>query len=207
MSEQARAADVAGAVAGDGDALQRLILRYHVPLRRAVVSATADDLRIRVDPEDILQQAYVDAFKGVRGCSFDGPGGFYRWLETIAISRLRDQERALRSQKRDVARETPIAVDPSTTYPQLIDRLAGNDSSPSHHMARDEAVAAVMSSLARLGDDQRAVVQLRYLEGRSVAEVAQHLGKSEAAVHMLCHRGLKALRERMISLTRYLSHD
>ena len=89
----------------------------------------------------------------------------------------------------------------------LLERRAATagESTPSRQIAKDEAIAAVMSCLARLRDDQRTVVQLRFLEGRSVADVAEHLGKTEPAIHMLCHRGLTALRESMVSITHYLS--
>jgi RNA polymerase sigma-70 factor (ECF subfamily) len=72
-------------------------------------------------------------------------------------------------------------------------------------MAQDEAIAALLSSLARLTDDQREVIRLRFLEGRPVAEIAGRLDKTEAAIHMLSHRGLKALEELMGSITQYLS--
>ena len=63
----------------------------------------------------------------------------------------------------------------------------------------------MLSSLARLTDDQRHVVQLRYLEGLPVAEIAGRLGRSEDAVHALCRRGLMTLREAMGSVSHYLS--
>jgi len=46
-----------------------------------------------------------------------------------------------------------------------------------------------MTSLACLPDEQRAVVRLRFLEGVPVAEIAERLGKTEAAVYALCDRG------------------
>ena len=205
MDESERAAWVARATAGDEDALQRLIVSYHAVLRRVVAVSVDGELRHRVDPDDVLQQAYIAAFQSVTTCRFDGPGGFYKWLEAIALSRLEDQQRALRRQKRDATREADAARETTASYPDLFQRLASPESTPSRVVARDEAVAAVMSSLARLGQEQRAVIHLRFLEGRPVAEVAERLGKSEAAIHMLCHRGLKALRERMVSITRYLS--
>ena len=38
----------------------------------------------------------------------------------------------------------------------------------------------------------------------ALAEVAEALGKTELAIHMLCHRALKNLRQHMVSLSRYL---
>lgn len=205
MDEGERAADIERAVAGDGDALQRLIVEYHAVLHRTVAAARDAELQTRIDPDDVLQQAYVSAFEGVVNCQFDGPAPFYKWLETIALTRLKDQQRALRRRKCDVAREVRPAADPMASYPDLVNRLAGPDSTPSRQVAKGEAVAAVLSCLARLNEEQRAVVRLRFLEGRSVADVAAQLGKTEAAIHMLCHRGLKSLRERMVSISRFLT--
>lgn len=247
MDEGERAALVELVAQGDCDALQRLVVIYHTPLRRMLETKIEPGLRHHIDPDDILQQAYVAAFKAVaaqtrdrRGADdqsrdregaetlppqdssvrhadhtrqhtgttplqFTGPGGFYKWLETIAISRLKDEQRALRRQKRDVARVAHDRPDISASYPDLVDRLAGSQSTPSRQIARDEAIAAVMSSLARLTEEQREVVRLRFLEGLPVADIAARLCKTEPAVHMLCHRGLKALRELMVSITRYLT--
>lgn len=137
---------------------------------------------------------------------FDHAGHFYKWLEQIALNRLRDIERALRSRKRDVGRRATLGGrDARTSCLNLIERVGATDSTPSQRLAQDEAIAAALSSLARLKPDQRAVVRLRILEDIPVAEIAQRLGKTETAVYTLCHRGLKALRERMASLTRYLT--
>ena len=209
MDEQQRVTLVESVAGGDRDALQRLIVHYHQPLHRLVEARIDAGLRRYVDPDDVLQQAYISAFKTIEDGQFsiaEGQreivGGFYKWLEAIALSRLKDQQRALQRQKRDVRREH---ADTTASYPDLVHRLAAGESTPSHQIAKDEAIAAVMSCLARLSDDQRAVVQLRFLEGRGIADVAERLGKTEPAIHMICHRGLKALRELMVSITRYLS--
>jgi RNA polymerase sigma-70 factor (subfamily 1) len=212
MDEGERIAMITSVAHGDHEALQRLIVHYHTALRRTIETKTDAPLRPYLDPDDILQQAYISAFKAIEQRQFsiaDGQrdivGSFYKWLEAIAISRLKDQERALRRQRRDVRREIRDRPDVTASYPGLAHRLAASESTPSRQIARAEAVAAVMSCLARLSDDQRTVVQLRFLEGRSVADVAAQLGKTESATHMLCHRALKSLRELMASITRYLT--
>ena len=182
MEEQQRAARIELAVKGDPEALQKLIVDYH-PALRAAVSGRMD----------------------AASCRFDKPGAFYRWLETIALNELSNLRQALRAQKRDVRREVSGPARDATSYPDLVDRLIAPDSTPSRRVARGEAAAAVLSSLARLPDDQRKVIRLRFLEGRPVAEVANRLGRSEGAVHGLCRRGLRALRESMVSISRYLT--
>ena len=193
------------AVTGNADALQRLIVHYHGPLYGTIEGRMVAALRRQVDPEDILQQAYVNAFKSIGNCSFDGVGGFYAWLERIAVDRLKNTERNLRRLKRDIGRQLTRSAAGATSYPGLMARLTSPGATPSRSLAKREASAAMLSSMARLTDEQRAVVRMRFLEDRPVAEIAAELGKTEAAVHMLSYRGLKTLRELMGSITRYLT--
>ena len=205
MDEQERAAQVELAARGDEDALQRLIVCYHGPLRGVLEGQIDGPLRRHLDPDDVLQETYIAAFKAVSGCEFDGPGGFYKWLETIARNQLKDQQRALKSKKRDIARNLSGQPTMTASYPDLLPRLPCGDSTPSRQLAKQEAIAAVMSSLARLTDDQRTVVRMRYLQGLPVAQIASVLAKTENAVHVICHRGLNELRRIMISITHYLT--
>lgn len=192
------------ATAGDADALQLLLVHYHHQLATLVAGRIEPDVRALVEPEDVLQQAYAAAFAGVARCRFDGAGGFYKWLETIVLARLADLRRRLRSQKRDVRRHVPQQTLAQSTY-DLFGTVTAGDTTPSRAVVRNEAVAAVLSSLARLSEDRREVIRLRFLEGRSVAEVAERLGKSEGAVHQLCSRGLSDLRRHLEPLTARLS--
>jgi RNA polymerase sigma-70 factor (ECF subfamily) len=180
---------------GDADALQQLIIHYHGPLCAAVARQLHPALNRHVDPEDVLQQAYVTAFNSIGDCSFEASAAFYRWLEAIALRRLQNIERDLHRDKRDIARNLTAASPARTTYHDFVDQLSAQLTSPSMKIAKREAAAAVISSLARLTDEQRQVVTMRFLEGRSPSEISQALGKTEDAVYAMCHRGLNALRD------------
>jgi RNA polymerase sigma-70 factor (ECF subfamily) len=195
-------ADVARLAAGDLEALQRLIVRYHAALRATLVGAMSEALRAQLEPDDVLQEAYAAAVRGLPGNHFDSPAALYGWLETIVRNELHDAERGLRRQRRNIGRRAPPWTGSS---PDLFAKLAGPDLTPSRTLRKDEAVAAVLSSLARLSPDQRAVVRLRFLEDVPVPEIAARLDKSEDAVYQLCHRGLTALRELLGAVTRSLS--
>ena len=192
------------AAAGDSDALQRLIVHYHGPLCSTIEGRMDKAIRRHLDPEDILQQAYVKAFQGIEGRAFDSPGSFYKWLERIALDRLRNAGRDLRRRKRDIDRNLTRSPGAATSCPDLVARLTTPGTTPSRHLAKREASAVVISSLARLTDDQRAVLRMRFLEDRPVGEIAAELGKSDAAIYMLCSRGLESLQKLLISMTRFL---
>ncbi len=85
------------------------------------------------------------------------------------------------------------------------ERAWAGDTTPSGLVARNEASAAVLSSLARLPEDQREAIRLRFLEDMPVGDVARCLGKTDAAIHGLCRRGLRGLREFLVSMSRYLT--
>jgi len=205
MNESKRTDLINTAASGDLDALQCLIVEHHAALRTDMEKRIAARYRASIDPDDVLQDAYVAAFRSIGGNNFANSVGFHAWLERIAINKLKDHLRALRSAKRDVARVVQIPHAMASSYVQLSQRLFARDSTPSSHFARQETAAAVVSSLARLTDDQREVIRLRFLEGKPVAEIAVRMGKTEVAVYSLLRRALRALREILGSITRFLS--
>jgi RNA polymerase sigma-70 factor (ECF subfamily) len=205
MDDRKRQSLVVFASAGDQDALQQLIVQYHDALHGIMAGRIGQQWRRHVDPDDVLQDAYAAAFKKINDCRFDGPAAFYKWLETIALNELKQRQRALKSAKRDVARQVHAEAEPRTSYADLLGQLTAPEGTPSRLARRDEAAAALLSSLARLSDDQRDVIRLRFLEGKPVAEVAATLGKSEASIHALCRRGIRSLRESLVSITRFLT--
>lgn len=209
MSEASRREDIFEAVQGDADALHRLLVHYYDILRRKIDAQIDGRLQRYFEADDVLQDAYAAAFRSIGACQFDGPGGFYAWLEAIAFEKLRTAERDLRRKKRDIARERhpdsfAAAGTSSTSYPDLFARLTSGQSTPSRQLAKREVGAAIVSSLARLSEQQRAVIRMRFLEDRPVAEIASVLGKSDDAIYMLCYRGLKSMQEHLGSISRHL---
>ena len=116
-----------------------------------------------------------------RGLSaFEGDEDDFRgWVYTIARRRAVDWARR---RQRQPATTTLEGVD-------LSDPLADGTSPDDVTSAREEALAL----LRRLRPDQREVVALRVIVGMSVAETASIVGKTEGAVRVLCHRGLRDL--------------
>lgn len=197
-------AEIARAASGDAEALQLLLVRRHAVLLARVAAGLPSSVARHIDADDILQEAYARAFRAITSCTFDSPAAFHAWLDQIVSNVLCDQRRFLHRKKRDINRDRYATIQPSDSRTQFFDRLRARDSTPSRVFAHVEASAAVTSSLARLTEEQREVVCLRFLEGWSVPEVASRMNRSEAAIHALCYRALKSLREVLGTLSRHL---
>ncbi len=64
---------VHSAALGDAGALQGLLVQYHAALRARVVRELPPAVARRMDADDVLQQAYVAAFRALRACPGGGP--------------------------------------------------------------------------------------------------------------------------------------
>lgn len=175
--EQPFAAMLEAARAGDSCALEE-IYRHHSP-------RVAGYLRSHGVPD--VEGTTNDVFLRMFGrlATFDGDeAGFRSWMFTIAHHLMVDEFRraARRPKIADGARVDTEGRGGDAEE----DALAG--------MGRDR----VDRLLARLSDDQRAVVLLRVVEDLSIEQVAQTLGKRPTAVKALQHRALAALRRHLV---------
>jgi RNA polymerase sigma-70 factor (subfamily 1) len=195
---------VRAAVAGDGEALTALLHQYG-PLVRQRLSISPV-WRSALDPEDIMQVTYLEAFLRIRQLQTPTADAFVAWLTSIAQNNLRDTIRALERQRRPSPRRqvTPAAKGESGT--SLLSTLAGAGRTPSSFAARRESQQALQAALGRLPRCYAQVLRLYDLEGRSVAEVAATLGRSPAAVHLLRARAMDRLCELLGSESRFFDN-
>ncbi|MHC5111163.1 MAG: sigma-70 family RNA polymerase sigma factor [Planctomycetota bacterium] len=195
------------AVAGDEAALERLLLRYHGRLTHQLASKIPSGMRALITVEDVLQEAYLTVFQKIGGFQQRGPGSFYRWLATIAENRLIDAIKAERAAKRGGGRRrVDDFTNPMTgSTVEWLEMLAVHERTPSRSAAGREAMAHVSEALKSLKDDYREALQLRYIEGLPVNETAARMKRTEGAVCLLCHRGLKRLSHVLGQSTRFFS--
>lgn len=183
------------AQAGDEVSLQKLLARWQRRLLLRIERKLPPRMRGVISPEDILQDAFVDVFRGVARFRDNGEDAFYRWLVTIVDNRLIDSVRALQAAKRGGA-WAQLTESESQAVP-LVEMLEVNSRTPSRSVARRETAGAVLRALDAIAPDYREALRLRFVEGLDVSDTARRLGRTEWAVHKLCRRGLDQLRSAM----------
>ena len=99
------------------------------------------------------------------------------------------------TEARAVGRERSLEAELERSSSRLECLLAADQTSPSQRAVRCEDVLRLAAALIQLPDDQRRVVELHHLQGLPVAEVAEQVGRTRAAVVGLLFRGLKKLRQ------------
>jgi RNA polymerase sigma-70 factor (ECF subfamily) len=150
----------------------------------------------KVDPEDVLQDAFVEVVR-----RFDGYQGqlsvpIFVWLRQITRQVLIDlHRRYLGAQMRDVNQELDLYRMGGASSAILAAQLADSLTTPSQHVVRDEAVAAVAAALENLDPHDREVLVLRHLEELSNNEVAQVLDIDRFAASKRYLRALARLRK------------
>jgi RNA polymerase sigma-70 factor (ECF subfamily) len=152
-------------------------------------------LRAKVDASDVVQQAILHAHE--RRAQFRGgsEGEWLAWLRTILANALAAMVRRFDAQARDPGRERSLEVELEHSSSRLECLLAADLTSPSERAVRGEELLRLAHGLARLPEDQRRVVELHYLKGLAVADVAEQIGRTRPAAVGLLFRGLKRLRE------------
>ncbi len=185
---------VTAAQAGDRLALTKLLTTHHARLRARAEARMGAAMKAKTDPDDILQEVYLDVMRQIGQFKNRGPGSFLNWVYGILDHKLIDARRAAHYRVRDIDREVPLGGAAADSYWNLLDNIYAESSTPSRVIRREEALSALVSCLTGLSEAHRQVIQLRFLDGLSVSEVATRLGKSEAAISALTQRALKALR-------------
>ncbi len=187
------------AMQGNQSSLQRLLLANYEGLAEQLRHRIPMQLRATVDVEDILQVTFMHVFRDFSNFQGVEASAFRGWVRTIADARLVDAIRAATRQKRgrDRNRLENSPVSTSQSFMKLLDLLSDQKRSPSQSVAANEAVEALRIAVAGLPQDQRDVVWARFIENLTLDEVAEQVGRTEAAVRGLLHRGKLALKKSM----------
>ncbi len=151
-------------------------------------------LREKLDPSDIVQQTLLDAHQKRDQFRGETEAEKAAWLRQILARNLVDALRTFGRAKRDVARERSLEAALEQSSHRMEAWLTAEQSSPSQKLDRHEQAVRLADALAKLPESQREALVLQHWHGWSLAEIAQQMNRSHAAVAGLIKRGLKQLR-------------
>jgi len=180
---------VARTCSGECEAFGVLVSRYEGQVYNAVVHLVGES-----DAEDIAQEVFMKAFRGLGG--FRREARFSTWLYGIMMNcvrthwRSRRRRRGLFSLDGGNPHEDPL-VDP----PSLQD-------GPVADSVRRETVEMVRRAIGGLDGDLREVIVLRDIEGLSYDEVSHVLGLPLGTVKSRLFRARSVLKDKMAPLWR-----
>jgi RNA polymerase sigma-70 factor (ECF subfamily) len=185
------------AAAGDADSWSRLLELYHDRLRRMVVVRLDPRVRQRVDPSDVLQEAYLEALAKLKDYAQDPTVPVFLWLRGLACNRLQKAHRRhLVADCRTAGREVALdRLGPPASSIVLAEQIVGRDDRPSEAARRDELCQRVREVLDSMDPIDREVLSLRHFEQLSTPEVAEVLGIQPKAAAKRYVRALARLRD------------
>jgi RNA polymerase sigma-70 factor (ECF subfamily) len=180
----------------DPQALAALLQSHRPQLMAFIERQLGTALRRKVEPDDVFQETSAEAVRALPAAEF-GDRDPFSWLCQIAERRIIDlHRRFFGAQKRDAGREVPLSGSGSdSSQAGLIDLLVATLTTPSQAFSRNAREERLMAALDKLPAEQREALRLRYVESLPSKQIAERLGKSDAAVRVMLTRSLKKLHE------------
>lgn len=184
---------------GDHSALADLLEHYRPYLVVVARRALPKSLQSRLEPEEIVQEAYIKAQKAIENFKGTVEPEFSTWVTQIVRNAVRDTVRHHTRDKRDLDRERPMNKNGEAESAMLSwIQPAANTPTPSVFAMQGEVALRLAHVMATLPEDQRMAIQLRFLEGRKIADIAVEMDRSPDAIAGLLRRGIKHLRDDML---------
>lgn len=187
-------------LAGDESAFVAITNRY----REKIFSVAISLLRNRADAEEIVQDTFVRAYRGLK--NFRGDSSLATWLHRIAVNLSRNRYWFFyrRARHATLSLDCPITDDTSADFSELI---ATEDPSPARAATTTEFSALVTTCMEQLEPSHREILTLRTILNHSYSEIAQALGIEEGTVKSRIARARGRLRSLMVEACPEFSPD
>ncbi|HZU36426.1 MAG TPA: sigma-70 family RNA polymerase sigma factor [Gemmataceae bacterium] len=182
---------------GDRNALGELFSRHRERLRSMVELRLDRRLQGRIDPSDVLQEAYLEVSRSIEDYLRKPDLPFFLWVRLITgVKLLALHRHHLGVKSRDARREVSLyrGALPEASSVSLAAQLLGRLTSPSHVAMRAELQIRIQQALNSMDVVDREILALRHFEQLSNSEAAQVLGLSETAASNRFVRALKRLK-------------
>jgi RNA polymerase sigma-70 factor (ECF subfamily) len=168
--------------AGNRPLFEILMRRHNQRVYRAARAVMKDEHEV----EDVMQQAYVNAFTHLH--QFEERSQFSTWLTRIALNEAFRRRRKLQAEP--VVR-VPDADEDSGDF---MDTMTSSQPDPERQAYAGELHRVLEAAVDALPETYRTVFMLREIEGLSTSETGEGLGLGEEAVKTRLHRARAMIR-------------
>jgi RNA polymerase sigma-70 factor (ECF subfamily) len=186
------------AAAGDQEAWGDLLARHRRRLHSMIALRLDPRLAARIDPSDVLQEAYLAATLQLKDYAAERSMPVFLWLRLVAGQKLAGLHRHhLGKQMRDAGREVALyqGALPEASSAALAARLMGREAAPSEVAMRAELILRLETALNSMDPLDREVLVLRHFEQLTNSEAAQVLDIQQSAASKRYIRALKRLKD------------
>jgi RNA polymerase sigma-70 factor (ECF subfamily) len=181
---------------GDASALGPLFETYRPRLVRMVKLRLDPSLCRRIDPADVVQEAWLEVSRRFPRWVEEAAIPFHVWLRLVTGQALAQvHRRHLGAHMRDALRESPSPESRLTvSASNAADAFVTSATTPTQAVHREEVRARVLAALEDLEDVDREIVALRHFEGLTNEEAAAELAIEPAAASKRFTRALLRLK-------------
>ncbi len=154
---------------GEQEAATQLYLRYAARLLGLAQAQTGQDLRSRIDPDDIVQSVFRTFFRRAREGQYEAPDGdeLWRLFLVIGLHKIRDAAAHHRAARRNVSRTQRLSDADGFDEP----------AAAALEVAETTLRLTIEELMEQLSQNQREIVTMR-LAGATVGEIAGRLQRS-----------------------------
>jgi RNA polymerase sigma-70 factor (ECF subfamily) len=178
---------VRGALGGDAASLAWMIERFSPLLLAYAAHRLGPGLRRRIDPEDLVQEAWLISLPALQGLS-PRDGRYTPVVLRFLSTTLRHRILKLYEHQR-VAREESISLDSGRFDASMTGVVSA--------AVRSESRRAIVRAVEELSEPDREILLLRGVEGRAHAEIGASLEITPEASAVRYHRALARLRDQL----------
>jgi RNA polymerase sigma-70 factor (ECF subfamily) len=151
-------------------------------------------LRAKGGASDLVQETFLEAQRDFPRFQGSTESELLAWLRRMLLNNLANFARHYRgTDKRQIQRE--VFIDPHASASSSTPLPASDTPTPSAEVMADEQSQALAAALARLPEDYRRILTLRYLEGYSFEEIGQKMERTNNAVRKLWARAVLKLQD------------
>jgi RNA polymerase sigma-70 factor (ECF subfamily) len=171
------------------------LARYRSYLRLLAGARVGQRPTAQLDPSDIVQDTLLKACRATDQFRGRTEQELVAWLRSILENTFKNAVRTCSRRREHIPVSIPLTTEQSSAE-QAVAPVDGQPR-PDEIAVQNEKLLQLTRALAQLPDEQRAVMEMRYLYGLKLAEICQQTGRTKPSVVGLLFRAGKALRTLM----------